>query len=77
MNVDEGVFASQSELALQELLIEVAAVVDATGFHGTSDILSGANKNLGRRSRCSTAGIIQGTWRSGKMNAFEDRRREK
>ena len=48
MNVDEGVFASRSELALQELLIDVAAVVDATGFHGTSDILSGANKNLGR-----------------------------
>jgi hypothetical protein len=30
MNVDEGIFASWSELALQDLLIDVAAVVDAT-----------------------------------------------
>ncbi|MGB8541503.1 MAG: hypothetical protein WCD49_07685 [Candidatus Acidiferrales bacterium] len=48
MNVDEGVFASRSELALQDLLIDVAAVVNATGFRGTSDILSGPNRNLGR-----------------------------
>jgi len=48
MNVDEGVFASRSELALQDLLMDVAAVVDATGSHGTSDILSRPNRNLGR-----------------------------
>src|SRR5271156_2259778 len=30
MNVDKGIFASWSELALQDLLIDVAAVVDAT-----------------------------------------------
>ena len=48
MNVDEGVFTSRSELALQDLLIDVAAVVDSTGFHGTSDILSGPNGRLGR-----------------------------
>jgi hypothetical protein len=48
MNGDEGVFASRSELALQDLLIDVAAVVDATGSHGTSDVLSGPNRNLSR-----------------------------
>ena len=48
MNVDEGVFTSRSELALQDLLMDVAAVVDATGSHGNSDILSGPNRNLGR-----------------------------
>jgi hypothetical protein len=48
MNVLDGVFASRSELAFQDLLMDVAAVIDATGFRGTSDILSGPNKNLGR-----------------------------
>ena len=48
MNVDEGVFTSRSELALQDLLIDVAAAVDATGSHGNSDILSRPNRSLGR-----------------------------
>ena len=48
MNVLDGVFASRSELAFQDLLMDVAAVIDATGFRGTSDIRSGPNKNLGR-----------------------------
>jgi hypothetical protein len=48
MNGDEGVFASRSELALQDLLMDVAAVVDATGSHGTWDILSRPDRNLGR-----------------------------
>ena len=46
MNVDEGVFTSRSELALQDLLMDVAAVVDATGSHGTSDIPSRPNRNI-------------------------------
>jgi len=48
MKADEGVFASWSELALQDLLIDVAAVVDATRFDRTSSILRGPNRNLGR-----------------------------
>jgi hypothetical protein len=46
--VDEGIFAWWSELALQDLLIDVAAVVDATGLDRTTNILSGPNRNLGR-----------------------------
>jgi hypothetical protein len=48
MNVDKEIPASWSELALQDLLIDVAAVVDATGFDRTSNILNGPNGNLGR-----------------------------
>ncbi len=48
MNIDNELFASRSELALQDLLIDVAAAVDATGFHRTSNIFSGPNRDLGR-----------------------------
>jgi hypothetical protein len=64
MNVDEEILPSWSELALQDLLIDVAAVVDATGFDRPSSILSAPNQTR------STAGIIQGMRRSGKMNAL-------
>jgi hypothetical protein len=57
MNVDEGIPASWSELALQDLLIDVAAVVDATGFDRTSNILSGLTETV-ECQKCSTAGII-------------------
>jgi len=48
MNAHKEILASLSELALQDLLIDVAAVVDTTGFDRTSNILSGPNGNLGR-----------------------------
>jgi len=48
MNIDNEISASRSESALQDLLIDVAAAVDATGFHRTSNIFSGPNGNLGR-----------------------------
>jgi hypothetical protein len=54
MNVDKEIPASWSELALQDLLIDVAAVVDATGFDRTSNILNGPNGNLGLSGVTST-----------------------
>jgi hypothetical protein len=77
IDVDEGIFASRSQLALQDLLTDVAAVVgppDSTEPRTSSVDLTDA---LVECQICLTAGIIEGMRRSAKMNAFEDRRREK
>jgi len=61
MNVDEGVFASRSELALQDLLIDVAAAVDATECDRPSNGTTSfelSRKSSAESETWSTAGII-------------------
>jgi hypothetical protein len=61
MKVDEQIFDSWSELALQDLLIDVAAAIDATECDRTSNGTSSvelSRKSSAESRTWSTAGII-------------------
>jgi hypothetical protein len=56
MNIDNEISASRSELALQDLLIDVAAAVDATGCGRTSNMIIREDGSLRRMPDVSNNG---------------------
>jgi len=59
MKIDEEIFASWSELTLQDLLIDVAAVVDATDrASSATSSMDLSRKSSAESQACSMAGII-------------------